>query len=71
MVSDDIVGFICASGNKGFRPINRPCFLKIKNFEGVRQREKKISQFFHVADVLKGFFFKGRSGEKNQKGIPN
>jgi hypothetical protein len=32
---------------------------------------KKISQFFPVADVSKGFFFiKGRSGEKKQKGIP-
>jgi hypothetical protein len=32
---------------------------------------KKISQFFPVADVSKGFFFiKGRSGEKT-KGDPH
>jgi hypothetical protein len=68
MLSDGIDGFIYASGNEGFRPINRPCFLEIENFEGVRQREK-ISQFFRVADIPNDLYFiKSRSGEKTKTG---
>jgi hypothetical protein len=47
MLSDDIIGFIYASGNVGFRPINQSCFLEIENFEEAQQREKK----FHNSSV--------------------
>ena len=47
MLSDDIIGFISASGNKGFRPINRPSFLDIENFEESTTTGKK----FHDSSV--------------------
>jgi len=43
MLSDNIIGFITASGNVGFRPINQSCFLEIENFEEAQKREKNFT----------------------------
>jgi hypothetical protein len=52
--------------DEGFRPVNQHKLIEIKNFSGF-DTGKKISQFFRVADVSKGFFLSRVEAVKKTK----
>jgi len=70
MLSDDILGFISASGNKGFHPINRPSFPDSENFKKSTTTGKKIHDSSVYSMYQMTFILSNAGAMKKPKRVP-